>query len=227
MGIPVTVALHHEVLYPWSALRRTLEAPPRVLSLDFHTDTLSCLRRGLPAPEPGAWRDDAAVAQAVRTLRHDEHFDWALCAGLVSEVFLIAVSPQNGPLPEGIRVSSMPGLSPEDVLTASDRARTFAVLADAAFPPEAAAFAAGGPYILDLDCDVFPTAAALEFAPDGVFAQLARRAALVTLSEESDWVKLLRLPGETFTGEQAAARLRTAIADLPVTPASALPRRGL
>ena len=44
-------------------------------------------------------------------------------------------------------------------------------------------------------------------------ASLARRAALVTLSEESDWVNLLRLPGETFTGMPAAARLTAAIAD--------------
>ena len=204
---PVVVGLHHEVLRSWGGLRRELELPPKVLSLDFHTDTLSAMRRGVPAPAPGAWRDAGKIERAVASLRHDEHFDWAIRAGLVSEVVLLAISPQPEPPPPGIRVFPVPGLAPEDVLNRPEhvRAAVDGLLSDGLFPPEVrAAFGDGTPYILDLDCDFFPTARALEFAPDGFFAELVRHAALVTVAEESDWVRLIRFPGETLTGETAA-----------------------
>ena len=67
-----------------------LPTPPQVISLDFHTDTLSAARRGLAIPA-GAWQDAGLLRDAVQTLHHDEHFDWALRTGLISRADIIAI----------------------------------------------------------------------------------------------------------------------------------------
>ena len=74
--LPVTVSLHHHVLLPWAELRRTLAVAPQVITLDFHTDTLSALSRGITA-EPGSWQNDDILRETVMQLHHDEHIDWA------------------------------------------------------------------------------------------------------------------------------------------------------
>ena len=209
----VTVALHHEVLPVWAEYRRSRSAAPDVLTLDFHTDVLSCLRRGVPAPDGAVWRDPAAVEAAVRVLRHDEHLDWALRGGLIRRAVVVAFAPCAAP-PEhpGLTVRRFPGVpgltelinSPEVFRECAARALTDRVLT--AVLPE------GLPepgFILDIDCDVVPCRRALEPGAHGVFDALIRRAGLVTLSREDDWVRVLRPPGEELTGAEIARILET------------------
>ena len=84
----VIVENHHQVLPAWAQARQRSLAPLPVWTLDYHTDTMPCFRGNLPPPEDGAWQDPAAVAAAVADLRHDEHFDWALRAGILCEAHI-------------------------------------------------------------------------------------------------------------------------------------------
>ena len=65
------------------------------------------------------------------------------------------------------------------------------------------------PYILDVDCDFFLTAQSLRIQPDSRFSAWVQNAAMITLSRENDWVKLLKLPGENISGTSIAGYLRT------------------
>ena len=211
-GKAVAVSLHHEVLIPWSRLRERLPAPPPVLSLDFHTDTLCAAARGVPLPVPADGRDPEKLENAVKSLHHDEHFDWALRAGLISKTVIISVSPQTTPLAcPGLRVLPFRSAPPvQTILNDPCAVRAFADgLLSGGLPSSAELdfTREADPWILDVDCDVFLTARALEYPEDGLFADWVRRASLITVSRESDWVKLLRLPGEELTGEGLAARL--------------------
>ena len=200
-----TVSLHHHVLLPWAELRRTLSAAPQVITLDFHTDTLSAADRGIPA-EPGAWQDPETLQNAVETLHHDEHFDWALRTGLIARADIIAISPQVGEYPHpAMQVHPLaPELTPDTVLQTPETIRH---LADNALDllPE---IPVNAPYILDVDCDFFLTERSLRIRPDSRFAEWVRHAAMITFSGENDWVKLLRLPGEKITGDAIACCLQ-------------------
>ena len=206
------VPLHHEVLIPWAGLRARLPEPPPVLSLDFHTDTLACTARGIPSPGPKDGLDPESVRNAVRTLHHDEHFDWALRAGLISKAVILSISPQIGPTPcPGLHVLPFRDVpSVQTILNDPESARSFAdtILSRGLPESEELDFTRStGPWILDIDCDVFLTGKALEYPEGGLFADWIRRAALITVSRESDWVKLLRFPGKRLTGEFLATLL--------------------
>ena len=208
----VSVSLHHEVLTPWAELCARLSVPPCVLSLDFHTDTLSAANRGLPPPFPGEFLRPGAVKSAQKALHHDEHFDWALRSGLISKAVILSISPQIGPLPcPELRVLPFRNApSVQSILNDPESVRDFTdTLLSSRLPvSEELNFTRGtAPWILDIDCDVFLTERALEYPEDGLFADWVRRASLITVSRESDWVKLLRLPGEKLTGESIAAEL--------------------
>ena len=211
-GKTALVSLHHEVLIPWAELRSRLAAPPPVLSLDFHTDTLACTARGIPAPGPMDGLAPESVRNAVRILHHDEHFDWALRAGLISKAVILSISPQIGPTPcPGLRVLPFRAVPPvQTILNDPESARAFAGTILSRGLPESAELdftRSSGPWILDIDCDVFLTENAPDYPEDGLFADWVRRASLITVSRESDWVKLLRFPGERMTGELLASRL--------------------
>lgn len=202
---PCIVSLHHHVLLPWAELRRALAAAPQVITLDFHTDTLSAVPRGITA-KTGAWQDAETVQDAVEQLHHDEHFDWALRTGLISRADIIAISPQVGEYSHpAMQVHPLaPELTPESVLQTPENIRHAADHALDLLPE----IPLDAPYILDVDCDFFLTAQACRIQPDSRFAEWVQNAAMITLSRENDWVKLLRLPGENISGEAIARSLQ-------------------
>ncbi|MBQ4107026.1 MAG: UPF0489 family protein [Lentisphaeria bacterium] len=216
---PITVADHHQVLEPWAELRRRLPRPPAVLCLDYHTDILSCHARDIPLPADGAWRDRGTVSRAIAGLRHDEHFDWALRSGTISKAVIVSLTaPATPPAHPAIEVRHAGTLpEPEVILNRPESFRKTAdgLLHDSFLRPLIADIdMTRAPWILDIDCDFFLTAAATDFSDDSLFATIARQAALVTLSQETVWVRLLRLPGETITGESLAATLTDRLARL-------------
>ena len=206
------VEAHHQVITHWSDLRRKLNAAPAVWTLDYHTDTMPCFRGTHPAPAPDVWKDPLAAAEAVKLLRHDEHFDWALRAGIISKAYIgicgdntdiIAHSdiyvyrPKDFPSSEVIL--NQPELfrpQAESVLESHFLSALFPILP-----------APGETYILDIDCDYILCRKALYPQDDSVITQLIKNAALVTLSTENDWVKILKLPSETITGSEIASIL--------------------
>lgn len=198
--------LHHEVLTAWEKFSRSGAGIPEVLSLDFHTDVLNCARRGIGFPP------DAEAA--VKLLHHDEHFDWALRAGIISRAVIVALSPcataPEHPALEVRRSEVLPEM--EVMLNDPERFRPVAdmVLDDRFLAPLLADGFPRGNFILDIDCDYFLTGKALVPEQHELIGQLAERAGLITFSCENDWVKILKLPGENFSGKSAAERLISA-----------------
>lgn len=201
---------HHEVLLPWSELRRKLAEAPTVWCLDYHTDTMPCFRNALPPPENGAYLETANVTAAISRLRHDEHFDWALRAGVIKEAFIgIAGEDCKVTADEKLQVFRDETFPPgEIILNHPEEFRPFAeTVLESSFLQKLFPRlpAPGESYILDIDCDFFLCGKALQPQDDTIIRKLAANAALVTLSRESDWVRILKLPGEEISGEYLAA----------------------
>jgi hypothetical protein len=211
----VTVGLHHQVLTAWAEYRRTLVSAPAVLSFDFHTDVMRCFRGREPDPADSAWRSADAVADAVAKLRHDEHFDWALRGGVIGSAVIAALSPcAVAPEHEKLQVIRHPDLPEVDAMLNDPEAfRPLAssVLSDGFLEPLLADIMPEAGFILDVDCDYFMCPEALDPLHHEVFDTLVKRAGLVTVSLENDWVRLLRLPGGDFSGSLAAEILEERI----------------
>ncbi len=204
------VDLHHEVLPHWAALRRELDTAPEVLCLDFHTDVIRCRREGIE-PHPKAYLDDGLLKHAVTELHHDEHFDWALRSDIISKAVIISLAecavPPEHPFLEVRRNELLPGMdkmlnAPEEFFPVAERVLSDGFLRELlsdGFPHKK--------YILDIDCDYILCRAALEHPEQAAFRKLIGNAQMVTISKESDWVKILQLKGENITGDFIAETL--------------------
>ncbi|MBM0105830.1 UPF0489 family protein [Steroidobacter sp. S1-65] len=96
---------HHHVLTGWARLRRDLVQAPRLLTLDYHTDTKPAyFGYATDNQKPDRpWRDiadehvaaldfrnECAVTTAISKLRYDEHIDAAIRAGILDLAFVAA-----------------------------------------------------------------------------------------------------------------------------------------
>jgi hypothetical protein len=191
------------VIGAWAeSCRAAGEALP-VLSLDFHTDVLNCVSRGVESP--------VDVERAVEILHHDEHFDWSLRAGIISRAVIIALSPcavePEHPALEVRRSRLLPDM---DVMlndSASFRPAAEMVLDDRFLEPLLADGFPRGRYILDIDCDYILCRKALSPEKDSLLRSLMNGAETVTFSREDDWIKILKLPGENICGSDIVAAL--------------------
>jgi hypothetical protein len=116
-GKPVFVfEKHHYALHPWAEFRKRLAVAPRLLTLDYHTDTkqaflLHASKKFLgpspPEPEEMAkvwdaelalidYRNPDTISRAVRHLQYDEHIDAACKAGILDVAFVIAYTVHVG-----------------------------------------------------------------------------------------------------------------------------------
>lgn len=202
--------LHHEQIRHWARYAAKCPYPPAVLSLDYHTDTLSALRRLPVLP------DDPEVA--IASLHHDEHFDWALRKHIIRRAVILSHVPDPSPPRPELTVvgpSNWPPMA--DLL---NQPALYRPLADRVTEQDslsarlnAAEFDLRNErgFIFDLDLDYFLTAKA--FRPDNasLFRELFQRAGLITISRERDWVRILkldpRLPeAEFFSGWDRESR---------------------
>ena len=201
--------LHHEVLRFWAAWRREHDFMPSVLTLDHHTDVVQAFRNESIVVPEGAWRSEECLERAVAEIKHDEHFDWALRAGIVSRIDLGICGAETDIIAHpGIcvrRPAEFP--EPELILNSPEISRPYLenFLNDDSlrqlFPHLPAP---GENYILDIDCDAILCRQALFPAKSEIIDKLLKNARLITISLENDWVKLLKLPGETITGTEIA-----------------------
>ncbi len=110
-GKPVyKVESHHHVLAAWAKVRRGLPAPPNLLTLDQHTDTLDPflrhafeLRKGhkedreldeqtrLSLLAEIDFRAEQSVESAISRLRHDEHIQTATRSGILKTAFVFSL----------------------------------------------------------------------------------------------------------------------------------------
>lgn len=107
----IVVEHHHEVLPYWAAFRRTQPSPPRLLTLDHHTDTSRPFRRHLRRQARAQSRqlsdsmerqlsqdlvaqldhsDARTIEAAMETLGNDEHVVAAIEADIIRSAFVIA-----------------------------------------------------------------------------------------------------------------------------------------
>ena len=209
---------HHGVLTFWAAWRRAHETTPvRVLSLDHHTDVVRAFRDDAAEIGEGAWRSPETVESAVARLRHDEHFDWAVKSGLVEEVFIASHTCATVPADRRLHVLCDPRWPEEnEFLREPERCRALAdsVLEGDYLFRQFGDIGRYGAFILDIDCDYFLTRRALSPRDGGYFDTLLCRAELVTVSLESDWVRLLKLPKEDITGPFVASAVKTRFENL-------------
>jgi hypothetical protein len=104
------VSSHHHVLKAWAEVRGAVTAPPNLITLDFHTDTLEPFLRHIahqverrPADSLDAealgrialvneinFQDEASVERAIQLLRHDEHIQAATRSGILNLAFVVS-----------------------------------------------------------------------------------------------------------------------------------------
>ena len=203
---------HHQVLPAWAQARQNSSAPLPVWTLDYHTDTMPCFRGKLPPPADGDWENPDTVANAVAKLRHDEHFDWALRAGIISEAH-IGICGENTDIiahpaikvyrPEHYPSADIILNSPEEFRPQAEKFLESSTL-KRLFPRLPLP---GETYIFDIDCDCILCEKSLHPADETLICRLLEHAVLVTISLERDWVRLLKLPGEKLTSQDIAEKL--------------------
>jgi hypothetical protein len=99
-----TVDDHHHALHPWSIVRRQLDSPPNLITLDHHTDTITPFNKYLynnldwradMEPERATllqsvdWRSDEAICSAISKLAYDEHIQTATLTEILNFAFVI------------------------------------------------------------------------------------------------------------------------------------------
>ncbi|MBQ9501894.1 MAG: UPF0489 family protein [Lentisphaeria bacterium] len=211
-------SFHHEVLAFWAAWKREHgDTELNVLCLDHHTDVVRAFRDDSVPVGEGAWRNPEAVRDAISRLRHDEHFDWAVRSGLVEEVFISSHTRATVPACDALHVLCDPRWPDEnEFLRNQERYRALAdsVLESDYLVRQFGGIDRYGPFILDIDCDYFLTRRALFPRDSACLDALLRRAELVTVSLESDWVRLLRFRNEDISGPVVAAALAERVKSL-------------
>lgn len=201
---------HHEVLTFWAALQRETFAPLTVLTVDHHTDVVRAFRDDSRKIAPGAWRDAVVVQQAVSELKHDEHFDWAVRSGLIREAFIASHTCATLPANEKLHVCCDPAWPDEnEIFREPEKYRS---LADSVLESDYLFRQFGDPekygrFILDIDCDYILTEKALYPRDDMFFRRLLEKAEIITVSLETDWVRLLRFRGESISSAQIVSRI--------------------
>ena len=165
--------------------------PFEVITFDHHTDVLP----GGVTAIPGDWQDPEKTASAVQKLRHDEHLDWAVKSGLARKVKVF--SHVNATTPADVRIKVLCDPTWPDEFTQLNQPECFKVLAEiflddrhldkfpAALPER--------PFILDLDCDGFLCRKALHPEQNRHWKSLLKNASGLTISRESDYVRLLAI----------------------------------
>ena len=202
--------LHHQVLPFWAQWQRKNHTPVTVLTLDHHTDVVRAFRdESIKVPE-NSWESQENVQKAVETLRHDEHFDWALQCGLIHQAFIASHTCATVPADERLHICCDPAWPDENLLF--QEPERFRSLADSVLESDYLFRQFGDPeqygtYILDIDCDYFLTAKALEPDDSCCFRHLAEQAALITISLESDWVRLLQFRNEALDAGEICKKL--------------------
>ena len=202
---------HHQVLPFWKKIAdsRPLDF---ILTLDHHTDVLPAFSRLDEKPEI----DREQPEKAVTMLRHDEHIDWALRAGIMKRAIILSHENFTTPAHSSMKVicpESWPetqavlNSEPEAVIAAAS------VLETEYLSNALAGEDLSGNYILDIDLDNFLCAKALMPEDPAFFLKLVENSAGISISMERDWQKILRLRGETLNSDDILSMLGTLIGE--------------
>ena len=203
------VEQHHQVLPFWKEIAEQCHLD-FILTLDHHTDVLPAFSRIQSKP---AITLDCAE-QAVLQLRHDEHIDWALQAGIMDQAIILSHENFTVPAHPAMKVIC-PEIWPDtqDILNSTPAAVDAAqkVLEPAYLKRAVHEEDLNRNYILDIDLDNFLCAKALQPDDPSFFRALAGNAKGISISLEQDWQRILRLQGETLNTAQILFMLESLI----------------
>lgn len=104
---------HHKALAAWVLVRRSLDTPPNLITIDHHTDTHEAFHghahweayEGRVEDQEAFrislvvridWHSDDSIAEAIGHLLHDEHIDAATCSDVLGDAFCIQLSDPCG-----------------------------------------------------------------------------------------------------------------------------------
>ena len=204
---PVSVSdYHHEALELWSMVKRNMpDIPISLITLDHHTDVVAAFRNK-KSVSCGEWQSQKNVADAISQLKHDEHIDWAIKSGLLTKAAVIA--HVNATVPADDRITVLHDSRFPDEFTQLNEPQkslhlTSKILDDDFLVPLLGNIPEGK-YILDIDCDNFICRQALFPEKFSLWHKLIKNACAITVSKESDYVRLLKLRGEDISGDNIA-----------------------
>lgn len=235
---------HHKVLRAWANYRRTLSAPPRLLTLDHHTDTSEPFRNRIdqilekndPAREhlKSQWiaaidyNYEASVDEAIEKLNNDEHILTALRAGIISSALVIAHNAMDTDMSIYQKHKIIcRSVSRDPKSKKVSRAESDQVLESSFLTPLLESFdelllEAGEepleskPFILDIDLDYLNTFASVCPKDPSTMKRLAQRAGLITIATEPDYVKHCALDSD-LTSHELLFSLKSWLNLLPTT----------
>ena len=188
---------HHHALLPWALERERLGIAPHVLTLDHHTDTLPAFTHydethETPHDKKIANLSVNAIENALNDLRHDEHFDFAIRNGILASATIFSHVNFSRDVNPAIRIVHDPPPDDRNETLAAYYARALeteflaANLRRAPLPP-------GMPFLLDIDLDYFKGEKSVHPGNSSLFRELIRKSAVITISRERDWVRLLNM----------------------------------
>lgn len=216
-NIPVSVSdFHHEVIELWSMVKRANpNTPIGTITLDHHTDVVAAYRGELTV-KPGEWKCEQNVKNAISKLKHDEHIDWAVKSGVLE--YAKVISHVNCTPAANERITVLHDGNFPDELSQLNEPEKFYPYAknvlDDTFLVPLLGDIPSGKYILDIDCDNFLCHDALYPANFSFWHKLIKNACAVTISKESDYVRILKLPKENISGDSITDHLLSLFASL-------------
>lgn len=191
---------HHEVLLPWAMERERHGKALFILTLDHHTDTLPAFTHaseiaGHPVCQKADFRDHEAIVQALKILRHDEHFDYALQNHIIAGAWLF--THENFSLEHDARLHIIHEPPASKDLSALQYYYSRALESEfltrqlqlAALTPDQLP----EPFVLDIDLDYFKGRNSIQPEDSRIFSHIVRQATAITISRETDWVRLLNM----------------------------------
>jgi hypothetical protein len=208
----VIVESHHKVLSAWAEYRRTLKSPPRLLTLDHHTDTSKPFRDYLktaPAEHVEGLRSQhlksidfnlpTSIESAMEKLSNDEHVVTAIQTGILSSALVIAHNAYDTNLQiyeehkiicrsisrNGGKVTRTDCDRVLESEFLDDRLQSFNLLLKKALEPELEK----APYIFDIDLDYLNTLNSIRPQDASTLQSLVKNAGLVTIATEPVHVK--------------------------------------
>jgi hypothetical protein len=211
----IIVDSHHKVLPGWAEYRKTLAQPPRLITLDYHTDTSKPFRRFLKKTYGDSLENDSrargllgsmdfkspdSMNNAVKHLNNDEHIMAAIMSGIISSAFVVAHSARDTDLATYGEFKVMcRAIDPDPQSRKVERFLCDQVLESAFLKDkieslnkdlmqlgEVALFDA--PYILDIDLDYFNTLKSVQPENADMFRSMVQRAGLISVATEPDYV---------------------------------------
>jgi hypothetical protein len=237
----VIVDRHNKVLPAWAEFRARLSEAPRLITLDYHTDTSKPFRNYLKyvcrTPDDRADKVRKAmisevdfsrldsVRRAVGKLGNDEHIVTAIEADIISSAFVIAHNAMTTDLAtyrdHRIMCYSVDRTQRSRRVAREDCDR---VLESPFLNEVIASFNAlllcasepvlgDRPYILDIDLDYFTTWQSVVPHDASAIRELIRHAGLITIATEPDYVKTCALDRD-LSSEALLSKLSTLLPDL-------------